>query len=168
MPQSFAAQPLALRRKAARLATTMFATAVLMAIAGPTPKAHAAPGGPPHAWLYGVWAGGILPAPPDMSPDECRAQATFQVTQDSVLHSTLTHPEAIQNLIAAVRGTPDGTIFSLAPTDAKPETIAGVAEDLGFGCPQPDTLRVVKTGPDEISFPGCTAFPSPLVRCPMK
>ncbi|WP_284947229.1 hypothetical protein [Acidisoma cladoniae] len=160
--------PHATRPTAVRLGTTLLATAVLVAVSGLALKADAASAGPPHAWLYGVWAGGIFPAPPNMSPDECRAHVTFQVSQDSVLHSTLMHPEPIQNAIAAVRGTPDGTIFTLAPTDAKPDAIAGISDDLGFGCPQPDTLRVVKTGPDEISFPDCTGFPSPLVRCSMK
>jgi hypothetical protein len=161
--------PSATRPTAARRATPLLAAAVLLAVSGLASQAEAAtPSGPPHAWLYGVWAGGIFPAPPNMSPDECRAHVTFQVSQDAVLHTTLMHPEPIQNLIAAVRGTPDGTIFTLAPTDAKADPIAGISDDLGFGCPQPDTLRVVKTGPDEIAFPGCTGFPSPLVRCPMK
>lgn len=126
----------------------------------------AAQGVPPHAWLFGMWAGGVYPAPPHMSAQECQERATFVVTQDAVIHSTLTHPTAIQNLIASVRGTPNGTVFVLAPPDVKPETLGGVTEDLGFGCPDPSVLRVVKVGPDQIAFPGCTGFPSPLVRCP--
>ena len=125
-----------------------------------------AQGAPPHAWLFGMWAGGIYPAPAHMTPAECQQQATFVVTQDAVIHSTLTHPTAIQNLIASVRGTPDGTVFLLAPTDDKPEVIAGVPQDLGFGCPQDNVLRVVRVGPNEIAFPDCKGFPSPLVRCP--
>ncbi len=125
-----------------------------------------AQGQPPHAWLFGAWAGGILPAPPDMDARECEARATFIVTRDAVIHSTLTHPDAIENLIASVRGTPYGTIFALAPTNTKPDSIAGIPDDLGFGCPQPDVLRVVRVGPNAIRFPDCAGFPSPLVRCP--
>ncbi len=154
-----------LARLRARLAVGALLAAPLLVLAG-LPRPSAAQGIPPHAWLFGAWAGGILPAPPDMDARECEARATFVVTRDVVIHSTLTHPEAIENLIASVRGTPDGTIFALAPTDTKPQTIAGLADDLGFGCPQPDVLRVVRVGPNEIRFPDCTGFPSPLVRCP--
>jgi hypothetical protein len=147
-----------------RIAIPLLVGACLAATA--LPPSVKAQGAPPHAWLFGAWAGGILPAPPDMDPRECEARATFVVTRDMVIHSTLTHPDAIENLIASVRGTPNGTIFALAPTDTKPQTIAGLADDLGFGCPQPDVLRVVRVAPNEIRFPDCADFPSPLVRCP--
>jgi hypothetical protein len=147
-----------------RLAKTLFAVALLAAAARPLPAGAQAL--PPHAWLFGAWAGGVLPAPPGMSAAECDARASFVVTRDMVIHSTLTHQTAIENLIASVRGTPDGTIFALAPTDAKPEVVAGLPDDLGFGCPQPGILRVVRVGPNEIRFPDCAGFPSPLVRCP--
>ena len=149
---------------ARRMAKTLLAAALLAGAALPLPAV--AQGAPPHAWLFGAWAGGILPAPPDMAPGECDARATFVVTRDAVIHSTLTHPTAIENLIASVRGTPDGTIFALAPTTTKPENLAGLPDDLGFGCPQPEVLRVVRVGPNEIRFPDCNDFPSPLVRCP--
>ena len=149
---------------ARRLAKMLLAAALLAVVARPLPvRAQALP---PHAWLFGAWAGGSLPAPPDMSAAECDARASFVVTRDMIIHSTLTHQAAIENLIASVRGTPNGTIFALAPTDTKPETIAGLPDDLGFGCPEPDLLRVVRVGPNEIRFPDCADFPSPLVRCP--
>jgi hypothetical protein len=151
-------------KPARRITATFLAGALLAAMAGPHPAA--AQGVPPHAWLFGEWAGGIDPAPPGLSAAECQADASFVVTQDAVIHRTLAHPDAIENLISSVRGTPDGTIFVLAPADLKPEVIAGIPEDLGFGCPQPDVLRVVKAGPNEIRFPDCAGFPSPLVRCP--
>lgn len=151
-------------KSARRTATTLLAGLILATFVPQHPVA--AQGLPPHAWLFGAWAGGIYPAPPHMSAAECDAQATFVVTQDIVIHSTLTHPEAIQNLIASVRGTPEGTIFALAPTDTKASDIPGITDDLGFGCPQPNVLRVVQVRPNEIQFPGCTGFPSPLVRCP--
>ncbi len=152
------------RRMAAPLLASLVLGALLTVTALPSPAT--AQGMPPHAWLFGAWAGGILPAPPGMDAQECEARATFVVTRDVVIHSTLTHPAAIENLIASVRGTPEGTIFALAPTDTKPQTIAGLPDDLGFGCPQADVLRVVRVGPNEIRFPDCTDFPSPLVRCP--
>lgn len=156
------------RRMAALLLAplvTPFLIGVLLA-ATVLPPSVTAQGMPPHAWLFGTWAGGILPAPPGMNARECEDSATFVVTRDAVIHSTLTHPEAIENLIASVRGTTDGTIFALAPTETKPQPVAGLADDLGFGCPQPDILRVVRVGLNEIRFPDCTGFPSPLVRCP--
>ncbi len=147
-----------------RIAATLLAGAMLAPVALRHPAA--AQSAPPHAWLFGAWAGGLYPAPPGMSAAECEARTTFVVTRDVIIHTTLTHPGPIQNLIASVRGTPAGTIFALAPTDTKPETVAGLTEDLGFGCPQPDVLRVVKIAPNQISLPDCTGFPSPLVRCP--
>ena len=156
------------RRMAALLLAPLVAPLVVGVLLAATavPPPAAAQGAPPHAWLFGAWAGGILPAPPGMSARECEENATFVVTRDVVIHSTLTHPEAIENLIASVRGTPNGTIFALAPTETKPQPVAGLPDDLGFGCPQPDILRVVRVGPNEIRFPDCTGFPSPLIRCP--
>lgn len=150
-------------KSACRIVTTLLAGAVLAGLL-PQPRVDAAEP-PPHAWLFGAWAGGILPAPAHMSPAECQAQASFVVTKDVVIHRTLTHPQAIQNLIVSVRGTPDGTIFMLAPPQEKPEVIAGVPMDLGFGCPNDTVLRVVRVGPNEISLPNCAGFPSNLVRC---
>lgn len=150
-------------KSACRIVTTLLAGAML---AGLLPQASLrAAEAPPHAWLFGAWAGGILPAPDHMSAAECRAQTSLIVTQDVVIHRTLTHPDAIQNLIVSVRGTPDGTIFMLAPPQEKPEVIAGVPVDLGFGCPNGNALRVVRVGPNEIRLPDCTGFPSDLVRC---
>ncbi len=149
-----------------RITTALLAGLLLGVMAAPASTPARSQALPPHAWLFGAWAGGILPAPPGMSAAECDASATFIVTKDAVIHSTLTHPAAIENLIASVRGTPQGTIFVLAPSDTKPETVAGITDDLGFGCPEPEVLRVVRAGPNEIRFPDCADFPSPLVRCP--
>ncbi|HTI00167.1 MAG TPA: hypothetical protein VL752_04385 [Acidisoma sp.] len=150
-------------KSACRIVTTLLAGAVLAGLL-PQPSLRAAEA-PPHAWLFGAWAGGILPAPAHMNLAECQANTSFAVSQDVVVHRTLTHPAAIQNLIVSVRGTPDGTIIMLAPPQEKPEVIAGVPVDLGFGCPANNVLRVVRIGPNEIRLPDCTGFPSPLVRC---
>ena len=151
--------------KLLRRAAATLVAGVLLTQAAPIHPA-AAQGAPPHAWLFGMWAGGIFPASANITAKQCEQQATFVVTQDAVIHSTLTHPTAIQNLIASVRGTPNGTVFLLAPTDSKPEAIGGVTEDLGFGCPEENVLRVVRVSANEIAFPDCKGFPSPLVRCP--
>ncbi|MCB8883250.1 hypothetical protein ACELLULO517_23575 [Acidisoma cellulosilytica] len=151
--------------KSLRPVLTALVAGVLLAQAVPVRPA-AAQGAPPHAWLFGMWAGGIFPASAKMSPAECEKQATFVVTQDEVIHSTLTHQTAIENLIASVRGTPNGTVFLLAPSNTKPDDIGGVADDIGFGCPEDNVLRVVRVGPNQIAFPDCKGFPSPLVRCP--
>ncbi len=125
---------------------------------------------PPHAWLYGNWAGGLYPAPPDMTASECNAHPTFIVTQDAVLHATLTEPGYVQNLIASVRGTPQGTVFTLVPSAeaASAGVLPGATAENDYGCADSNTLRVVKSGTTSIAFPGCSAFPSPLVRCPAK
>jgi hypothetical protein len=143
------------------------ALALLAGLAGTvlSPASALAADAPPHAWLYGSWAGGLYPAPSDMTAAECNAHPTFIVTQDAVLHATLAQPGFVQNLIASVRGTPQGTVFTLAPSgaEAPPGSLPGIAD---FGCADSTTLRVVKSGANQIAFPGCTAFPSPLVRCP--
>jgi hypothetical protein len=44
-----------------------------------------------------------------------------------------------------------------------------VPPDGGFGCSgNPNLLRVERRGPDEITFPDCSEFPSPLKRCVAK
>ena len=105
-----------------------------------------------------------------MTASECNAHPTFIVTQDAVLHATLTEPGYVQNLIASVRGTPQGTVFTLAPSAdaASAGAVPGATAENDYGCADSNILRVVKSGATTIAFPGCTAFPSPLVRCPAK
>ncbi len=44
--------------------------------------------------------------------------------------------------------------------------VRGLPPDIGFGCPAgPDVLEIRRLGPDEIVFPDCRDFPSPLRRC---
>ena len=50
--------------------------------------------------------------------------------------------------------------FNLSP--------GGGSNDVGFGCASPDFLHVQRRGENEITFPGCTDFPYPLVRCPAR
>jgi len=77
-------------KSACRIVTTLLAGAVLAGLLSP-PNARAAEA-PPHAWLFGAWAGGILPAPAHMSPAECQANASLAVTQDVIIHRTLRIP----------------------------------------------------------------------------
>lgn len=150
-------------KSAPRIAMLALAGALLAGLC--PPSAARAADAQPHAWLFGAWAGGVFPAPDHMTPAQCQANTSLAITKDVVIHRTLAHPGAIQNLIVSVRGTPDGTIFMLAPPQDKPEVIAGVPEDLGFGCPSDNILRIVRIGPNEIQLPDCTGFPAPLVRC---
>jgi hypothetical protein len=51
-----------------------------------------------------------------------------------------------------------GTLFS--PT--------GATQVTGFGCTTPNELHVLRQGENQISFPHCTDFPYPLIRCPAR
>ena len=114
---------------------------------------HAA--GPPHAWLFGAWTGGLFPVIPDRIAEDCRTQTTVVFAQDAVSHATLTGTGATQRVIETVRTTPQGAEFRFTPQPG----------DAGFGCPDPDGLPVLRGGPNTIQFPGCTAFPYSLERC---
>ena len=41
----------------------------------------------------------------------------------------------------------------------------GLDLGVGFGCTDANTLRVERRGENEIVFPNCSEFPSPLKRC---
>ena len=65
--------------------------------------------------------------------------------------------------------TPARTEFTFAPAQA-PEAngllgVASAPPPAGFGCESVDVLHVQRRSDNEISFPGCTDFPYPLVRC---
>ena len=57
------------------------------------------------------------------------------------------------------RRRPPASPFSLAP---------GGGGDVRLRLHQSRSLRVQRRGENEISFPGCTDFPYPLVRCPAR
>jgi len=116
----------------------------------------AAPSGPPHAWLFGIWTGGLFPVLDGMAAQDCRMQPTVVFAKDQVAHATLLGTTMTTLNLESVRATAAGAEFRFAPdTDAA----------AGFGCEQPDELHVVRIGPDEINFPGCKSFPYPLQRC---
>jgi hypothetical protein len=126
--------------------------------------------GPPHAWLFGSWTGGLFPAPAQPTAQTCLAHPTVIFTQDVVLRATLTDLSYAERQLETVRvsggltefrflsvGAPEGGLFASTRPPAP-----------GFGCESADVLHVKRLGPNEISFPGCADFPNPLVRCPAR
>jgi hypothetical protein len=126
---------------------------------------------PPHAWLFGAWIGGIFPPPSTLSAQECLAMPVVIFTRDIVMRAVITDQIYTQRLVETARVTAEGVEFRLT----RPPAVAsgpfslspgGGINDVGFGCISPDILRVQRHTENEISFPGCTDFPYPLVRCP--
>ena len=146
----------------------LHAAAVMLALslpygvsAAPKPAAHAEtrPGAPPHAWLFGVWTGGLFPVLNGMTAQDCRSEEVIQhlyatYTHD---HAALTASGMTQRLIETVRTSATGAEFRLTPSDTDPA---------GFGCDGPDVLHVARESNNTVSFPNCAAFPYPLERCP--
>ena len=127
---------------------------------------------PPHAWLFGAWTGGLFPVSGTPTAEACLAQPTVIFTRDSVLRASLTDLTYTQRVVATARTNARGTEFVFAP--AHPAAPAGSSllglgsapAVAGFGCENPDLLHVRRITDNEIEFPGCADFPSPLVRCP--
>lgn len=136
--------------------------ALLLAV--PAPRAHAQ-AEPPHAWLFGTWTGGLFPVPSRIPVEACLAQPVVIFTRDLVLRATLTDQLLSQRVIATARAVPGGAEFRFGATDATPRMFGGGPGRVGFGCETPDMLTVQRRGENEISFPGCSDFPYPLVRC---
>jgi hypothetical protein len=123
--------------------------------------------GPPHEWVFGTWTGGIFPVS-EVDPAACFG------SPDRHLHprpgdaraalDTAYHQRAIETAATL----PDGGLeFRFVPAAPMARAMGGrLPPDIGFGCGgSPDLLRVQRRGPDEIAFPDCTDFPSPLKRC---
>ena len=147
---------------------------VTMALAAlSTAPARAQGNLPPHAWLFGAWIGGIFPPPSTLSAQECLAMPVVIFTRDIVMRAVITDQIYTQRLVETARVTAEGVEFRLT----RPPAVAsgpfslspgGGINDVGFGCISPDILRVQRRTENEISFPGCTDFPYPLVRCPAR
>jgi hypothetical protein len=139
-----------------------------------TEPARAQGGLPPHSWLFGAWIGGIFPPPSTLSAQECLAMPVVIFTRDIVMRAVITDEHYAQRLVETARVSPEGVEFRLTPAQAAapagPFSLSpsGGADDVGFGCISPDILRVQRRTENEISFPGCTDFPYPLVRCPAR
>ena len=129
---------------------------------------------PPHSWLFGAWIGGMFPPPSTLSAQECLAMPVVIFTRDIVMRAVITDELYAQRLVETARVTPEGVEFRLTrPVAAAPAgpfslSPSGGTNDVGFGCISPDILRVQRRTENEISFPGCTDFPYPLVRCPAR
>ena len=154
-----------------RVATCLF---VLLSCAGTLPARAQAPGLPPHSWLFGAWVGGLYPPPVTLGAEECLAQPMVIFTRDLVMRATITALTYTQRQIETVRATPTGAEFRfLAPVE--PATAGGPlfgpppsAPVVGFGCETANELHVQRHGENQITFPHCTDFPYPLIRCPAR
>ncbi|MDT7950877.1 MAG: hypothetical protein RQ966_05165 [Acetobacteraceae bacterium] len=120
---------------------------------------------PPHAWLFGTWTGGLFPPPSNMTTQACFSQPVAIFTRDLVMRATLTDQTLVQRVIESARAVPGGADFRFAAAAATPGLFGTPMAQTGFGCPSPDELVVQKRGENTITFPGCTDFPYPLVRC---
>jgi hypothetical protein len=160
-----------------RMAVRRSALAIIAALLGDVVSTAAvaqtgnAPPQPPHAWLFGTWTGGLFPSPSGLSAQACLSQPVVIFSRDVVLRATLTSELYIQRVIESARTTPTGAEFRFAqalsgPTDLLGAGTAPAAQ--GFGCDNPDVLRVDRHTDNEIGFPGCGDFPYPLVRCPAR
>ena len=104
--------------------------------------------------MFGSWAGGLYPVGSTQVEQACRAGPSLVVRGDGMRRYPLVGaPE--DRVVATVRPVQGGVDITFAP-------LAGAA---GFGCESPDVLHVHRNGPDEITFPGCAAYPEPLVKC---
>ena len=121
--------------------------------------AGTAPGGPQHAWLFGAWVGGMFPPPVTLSAQECLAQPMVIFTRDVVMRAVMTSSglRAAHDRYGARDRPPASNSAPVSGADPPPKG--------GFGCPNPDVLRVQRRGENEITFPGCADFPFPLIRC---
>ena len=121
---------------------------------------------PPHAWVFGAWTGGIFPAG-DASESRCLGQPTVIFMRDVVMRGSVLDVAYRQRLVETVTGGPDSLEFRFSPVPPQATAFgARMPPDVGFGCPGgPNVLRVERRGPNEIVFPDCAEFPSPLKRC---
>jgi len=135
----------------------------------PAPAAPAPPAArsaPPHAWLFGSWTGGFYP-PGDTSGPACAGQPSVIFTRDVVMRSSPLDVAYRQRLIETVAAQPNGVEFRFSPA-APTISVFGAqppGRDSAFGCASVNSLTVERRGPNEIVFPNCSEFPSPLHRC---
>jgi len=129
-------------------------------------SAGAQQGDPPHAWVFGSWTGGMFP-PGETSGARCTGQPAVIFTRDVVMRASIFDVPYRQRLIETVASSPDVLEFRLVPAAPQSSPLgARLPPDVGFGCAAgPNSLRVERRGPNEIVFPNCADFPSPLQRC---
>lgn len=141
----------------------MLVAATVLALGG---SGAAQQGEPPHAWVFGSWTGGIYP-PGDTEGARCTGSPTVIFTRDVVLRASALDVPYRQRLVETVAAEPDALEFRFVP--AQPQNTPfgmRMPADSGFGCQGgPNALRIERRGPNEIVFPNCAEFPSPLRRC---
>lgn len=139
---------------------------VLGVLALALPLAAGAQQTPPHAFLFGAWTGGLFPAL-EREGAACLAQPTVIFTADVVMRASLTDVAYRQRLVETVSVSQGRYEFRLVPAAPQLGPLgARVPPDVGFGCPGgANVLRVERRGDNEIVFPDCAEFPSPLLRC---
>ncbi len=146
-----------------RLGWLVFGLAV--ALGGSVEAQNGTPGQPPHAWVFGSWTGGSFPAADTEGP-RCTGQPTVIFTRDVVMRSTPFDVAYRQRLIETVAASPEALEFRFVPIPPQPGPFGPrIPPDIGFGCGNPNLLRVQRIGPNEIAFPDCAEFPVPLKRC---
>lgn len=147
---------------------------VALSLALPQQVAAQGAGDLPHGFLFGSWTGGLFPPPTTLSGKECLASPSVIFTRDTLMRATVIDVAYTQRLVETVREVPQGVEFRLvagavkavAPSGGMFNFSAPGGEAIGFGCGDPDVLRVVRRGQNEIMFPNCAEFPYPLIRCP--
>ena len=105
-----------------------------------------------------------------LSQQECLSAPTVIFTRDVVMHATMTSAAYIQRLVQTVRATSNGFVFQFSGQPPVASQTGDLVQPptppaLGFGCANADTLTVQRRGENQITFPGCSAYPYPLVRC---
>ena len=153
----------------ARRLALLLALAAPLALGGAMDEAGAqAPRqGPPHEWVFGTWTGGIYPVS-EVDPAACFGTPVVIFTRDLVMRAAMLDIAYHQRSIETAAVLPDGGLeFRFVPAAQTALALGGrLPPDIGFGCGgSPDLLRVQRRGPDEIAFPDCADFPSPLKRC---
>ena len=129
---------------------------------------------PPHAWLFGAWTGGLFPPPSTLSAQECLALPVVIFTRDIVMRAVITDQLYAQRLVETARVTRGrGGVPLHPPGGGGPgRPVQPVArrrqQRCGLRLHQSRFLRVQRHSENEITFPGCTDFPYPLVRCPAR
>jgi hypothetical protein len=97
----------------------------------------------------------------------CFAQPTVVFTADVVLRASLADVAYRQRLVETVSVSGNRFEFRLLPAAPVFGPLgARVPPDSGFGCPGgANVLRVERRSDNEIVFPDCAEFASPLQRC---
>jgi hypothetical protein len=146
-----------------RMRRAMLLAATMLALGG---SGMAQQAGPPHAWVFGSWTGGIFPAGETDGP-RCTGQPVVIFTRDVVLRASPLDVVYRQRLVETVTAEPEALEFRFTPVQPQSTPFGmRLPPDSGFGCPGgPNALRVERRGPNEIVFPNCAEFPSPLRRC---